>query len=113
MITTIAGSPSSVSVSAHAQVSAGDSIAGLGLTHTRNKPSLFPLVECSGLHASLLIPSIYSKHKISYHLLPILPLLRMKSRHQDNQSCPLFPDYLLPPPITVALPQLPSHTLDI
>ena len=65
-------------------------------SHTHSKPLLFPLVECNGLLASLPIPFIYSKHQISYPLLPILPLLHIKSHHQDNKSCPLFPDYLLP-----------------
>ena len=69
-------------------------------------------MECYGLLTSSPIPSIYSKHKIFYPLLLILSLLCMKSHHQDNKSCPLSPDYLLPPLISVALPQLPSHMLD-
>ena len=80
------------------------------VSHTHCKTSLFPLVECYIFLASSPIPFIYSKLKISYPLLLILPLLHMKSHHQDNESCPLFLDYLLPPPIFVALPQLPSHT---
>ena len=81
-------------------------------SHTHSKPSFFPLVECYGLLASSPIPSIYSKHKIFYPLLLILSLFHVKSHYQVNESCLLFPDYLLLPPIPVALPELPSHMLE-
>ena len=64
-------------------------------SHMHSKPLLFPLVECYGLLASLPIPSIYSKHEISYSLLMILPRLHMKSHHLDNKLklTVLYPDY--------------------
>ena len=65
----LASSPSSLSI--NAQV----------LQHTapnmNSKPSLFSLVECYGLLASSPSPSIYSKHRISYPFLSILPLLHI------------------------------------
>ena len=64
----LASCPSSLSISA--QVSAASSNADLTYCTHSNLRS-FHLVECYGLLASSSMPSIYSKHKISYPLLPI------------------------------------------
>ena len=55
----LASNPSSLSISPQVSES---KLQQYRTSHTHSKPSLFPLVECFGLLASLPIPSIYSNH---------------------------------------------------
>ena len=108
----LASSPSSLSVSA--QISGAYSNAA-GLTHAQKYFAL----SFSGMlwFTSKLTNSLNLLQAQGILSLTAdsrsRSLLRMKSNHEDDESCPLFPDYLLPPPISMALPQLPSHMLYI